>query len=420
MPDDTKFATVERKQPGLLVKWLPAHYQQPVTPYLLAISIPSAIAGMLIAWQMIAAGKRAGALAGGILTGAAVGLFYVHTFLHELGHLLMAIMVGFRLHKVKLGPLVLTFSDGKIHCRADRSLAGPPAYVAATPTDGRASRMRMMAFIGGGPLASLTAGILSLLLASAFNQPGPTFSSYPPPSGSGKYAFFFPQNLTSACLNVSAVIGIALALTTLIPGSTLGFLSDGGQLLDLLRGGGRAEGNHLQAILAGSMAKGTRPRGWDPALIERLLALRKGSPEDSLWNLYCYYYAMDCGQIDRADQYLGLALSQREGYPIESRAALFLEGAYFDARFRSDLLAAAFWHAESKEGHAEEQAHCRAEAAIFWAMGKLAEAMARAEAGLRAIPQSRDLGGRIAEQEWLEELLQLCRKGIAGGSEPEK
>ncbi|HEV8061110.1 MAG TPA: hypothetical protein VGP68_14620 [Gemmataceae bacterium] len=176
----------------------------------------------------------------------------------------------------------------------------------------------------------------------------------------------------------------------------------------------------MQAILAGCMVKGTRPREWDPTLIERLLALRKGLPEDSLWNLYCYYYAMDCGQIDRADQYLGLALSQREGYPIESRAALFLEGAYFDARFRSDLLAASFWHAKSKEGHAEEQAHCRAEAAIFWAMGKLGEAVARAEAGLRAIPRSRDLGGRIAEQEWLEELFQLCRKGIAARSEPEK
>ncbi len=92
------------KQLGRFVKWLPAHYQQPVTPYLLAVSVPSAIAGMLIAWQMIAVGERAGPLAGVILTGTAIGLFYVHTFIHELGHLLMALVVGFRLHKVKLGP----------------------------------------------------------------------------------------------------------------------------------------------------------------------------------------------------------------------------------------------------------------------------------------------------------------------------
>ncbi len=68
----------------------------------------------------------------------------------------------------------------------------------------------------------------------------------------------------------------------------------------------------MQAILAGSMVKGTRPRRWDPALIEPLLAQRKGLPEDSLWNLYGYYYAMDCGQIDRADQYLGLAFANEK------------------------------------------------------------------------------------------------------------
>ncbi len=37
----------------------------------------------------------------------------------------------------------------------------------------------MMAFISGGPLASLTAGILSFLLAASFNQPSPSFELPP-------------------------------------------------------------------------------------------------------------------------------------------------------------------------------------------------------------------------------------------------
>jgi hypothetical protein len=228
------------------------------------------------------------------------------------------------------------------------------------------------------------------------------------------------MNLTSACLNVAALIGIALTLTTLIPGSTSGFLSDGGQLLALLRGGARAQGNQMLALLGGTMASGTRPREWDPALIERLLAFRKGSPEESPWNLYCYYYALDGGQIERAGEYLELALTQHQGYPSISRDALFLEGAYFEARHHHNVPAAFGWLAESTQSHIEEQTRCRAEAALLWARGRFAEAACRAEAGLRAIPQSHDLGGRIAEKEWLEELLQLCQKGIAEESEPEK
>ena len=160
------------------------------------------------------------------------------------------------------------------------------------------------------------------------------------------------------------------------------------------------------------MSKGIRPRNWETIQVKRLQDSLTGDSTDAQANLYCYYHYLDCGQIEQAGQYLERALTNYTGYPAVSRNSLFLEGAYFQARYRSNVAAAFGCLAESKEGNAEEQTHCRAEAALLWARGRFAEAANRAEAGLKAIPNSRDLGGRLAEKEWLEELLQACQKSI--------
>jgi hypothetical protein len=128
--------------------------------------------------------------------------------------------------------------------------------------------------------------------------------------------------------------------------------------------------------------------------------------------LYGYFYARDTGQIEQAGEYLMLALAHPEALPI---ATLCLEGAYFEALYRGNVARASAWLERSRQGTAEKQTRCRAEAAVLWAQGLHAEAATQAEAGLKAIPFSNDLGGRNAEKEWLQDLLNLCLKGMSEG-----
>jgi hypothetical protein len=148
------------------------------------------------------AGVNAGSLAIGILIAIAPVLLFVQVVIHEL--VLMALLARLRVLRVKLGPLLVRFADRRIHFQFDWSLNQPIGYVAAVPLDDHAIRSRMMVFIGGGPLASLSVGFLFLLLASVLNQPSESFSST---SGPRRNAFFFPQNLwrPASTLLVSAV-----------------------------------------------------------------------------------------------------------------------------------------------------------------------------------------------------------------------
>jgi hypothetical protein len=226
-----------------------------------------------------------------------------------------------------------------------------------------------------------------------------------------------PPKLVAGFIYVAGVFGIGFAFLNLVPFRIASEVeSDGVKLLGLFRARPNFEGFRLVAELGTCMQKGKRPRDWDESVIQKLLAYRKGAPEESGWNLYCYYFAMDRQDLARAREYLSTALAQYLGYSGLSRSALFLEGAYFEARHNANVAAAFGWLAEAnQEQRVEEQTHCRAEAALLWARGRFEEGARRAEAGLKAIPLSRDLGGRQAEKEWLDELLSLCNKGMAVG-----
>lgn len=397
--------------PGRKATWLPDYYHQPVTRSFIVWSLASSLIGGPIAWQFIWAGEHEGPWAVGILLAASLGILFVHIIVHEVGHLSMALLVQLRVYRMKLGPLILDFSQKPVRVQWHWPPNQPLGYVVAVPMNDRAIGPRMLAFVCGGPLASLLTGVGLLLLASHFDHPAqvPEYSSSWDEITAN--SVFSPKKPFTIYLNLAGLAGLALACATLTPMRTTGFSTDGAHLWNLLKRSKRTEGNVLLAALSGNMQRGARPRDWDQDTVARLLACRDGSQEDSVGNLYGYYWALDSRRIDLAKEYLELALAQHHGYPTNSRSALFLEGAYFEARHNFNVAAAFGWLADANhEQRVEEQTHCRAEAALLWARGQHAEGAGRAEAGLKAIPLSADLGGRQAEQEWLEDLLNLCLK----------
>ena len=187
-------------------------------------------------------------------------------------------------------------------------------------------------------------------------------------------------------------------------------------MLDLLRGRPRAERRLVALTLVAAWQDGVRPRAWEAGVVERLLALREGTEDDVGANICGYYYALDSGQSERAGRLLDLAVSQLQGYQADLRPALLLEAAFFAARHRRNVAAARAWLEQAQGGHAERYTRLRAEAAILWAEGSYAEAAAKAEAGLAAIPRSGDRGGAVLESEWLDAILAESRGVEHGGT----
>ena len=396
-------------------KWLPDQFRRPVTLTLLIGSLVVAVVGLLLGWQLIVSTERAGVPAAGILFPVTLVLIFLHIVIHELGHLGAALLVGLRVCVVRIAPLTVNLDGNKIRFELHWSMTPTAGYIHAVPTNMRAFHLRRMVFILAGPLVNLSAGIACVAVASLHNQPSPFFSQYYFRSDLPEMTIFNPQNMVATCLNTAGLLGVGFWSINMTPWKSGGFSTDGAQFFDLLAGGGEPKRSPLLISLGASMSTGTRPRDWDRFVVERLLASRTGSPTDAQSNLYAYYWALDRREMHEAEEHLELALAQYEGYPLVSRSSLFLEGAYSAARYRSDVPAAFGWFAESEQGSAEEQTRCRAEAALMWARGRFSEGAILAVQGLEAIPRSVDLGGRKAEQEWLEDLLRQCRGSSVTG-----
>jgi hypothetical protein len=373
---------------------------------MLIFALMGAALGMLIAWQYIAVGSAVGL----ILLVLTPVLFFLQVAVHELGHVVAALAGGLRIIQVGIGRVTLVRA-GRSFRLQNRSGVRALGHVVAVPLTERGMRWRMGLFITGGPLASLLVGFLCLRLAACYNESPSNHFPYSK-TAPGK-AFFAPRSLATGCLNVAGLLGLLMACISLVPTRSAGIGSDAYRLFALLASRPGAKRDILLAILYGTMLNGTRPRDWEPIIVERLLAAREGTQEDASSNLYAYYHALDSGRVEEGGQFLDLALAQRDGFPVASREALFLEGAYFEARHRRNVAAARAWLKQSKPGVSEAQTWHRAEAAVLWADGHHADAAALAETGLQAIPHSRDLGGRLAEKEWLEDLVDACQKGMA-------
>jgi hypothetical protein len=311
---------------------------------------------------------------------------------HELGHLLAGLAARFRPWLVVVAPFRVYRHKTGYRWGLNRPLFRPVGLVAAVPLDDRHLRRRLALFIAGGPAASLLLAAACLAGALLVDDLAPR----PPRTVPAWW-------LASAAFANLCSFGFAL-----LPARSHGMPTDGAQLLDLMVGGARADRHVLVALLSGASARGVRPRDWDAAQLGRLLETRDGSEDDAATNLLGYYHALDSGQVDRAGELLELALKQRKAYPALLRPQVFAEAAFFGARYRGDVSEARFWLARLRPGEAAGLAGQRAGAAVLLAEGKTTDAAARVVAAMVAAAQSPDLGGALAERDWLEAILDEC------------
>ncbi len=234
---------------------------------------------------------------------------------HELGHVVLGDLVGFRLIGFGVGPLSWAYSGERwsSHIRYDKLLGGHTAMV---PTRPRNIRACVIIHTLGGPLASATLaaiGAITLLLI-----PGPAW-----PAALGRI--------------VALTTGFALGdfLFNLVPMANESQFSDGAFLWQMLRRGPWCDFHCANHYMALSRTTSLRPRDWPTATVERAFQL-SSQPSDSAGSFaFSYLHFLDRGDWQRALICLDQARNRAQA-ATKLAHALTIDRAYLEAFHRRE------------------------------------------------------------------------------------
>jgi hypothetical protein len=325
-----------------------------------------------------------------LLAGAVVVVLAVLAT-HEAGHLLAGRLVGFRFLLFIAGPVRVAREGDRVRVGWNRSLSLAGGIAATGPTPDRLERLRERTaiMVAGGPVTSLLAG---LAVGALYLAAGPGDAAAGGPGVLPKLALIF------------ALASLAIAVVTLFPGRASGFLTDGARLLQLLRGGPRAEADAaLVALIAWSLA-GVRPGDWDPDLVERALRDDDG-PFHATGLHYAWRHAADAGDEEAAASYRKALLGRLHEIPGAARSGILLDLAT-DTALAGDAAQAELLLEEAGEGGPLDDGFQRplAEAALAAVDGRPEEARARADRAEALLDRAMDASAAAPARERIERI----------------
>jgi hypothetical protein len=313
--------------------------------------------------------------------------------IHELGHVLAGISQKFEFRLISVGPVMVEKELGKLQLKRNTNFNTFGGVALCLPTDQQNLNKRFAVFAFGGPLASVIfGGMLSLYLI--FVQ-----------LDTASLAVY----LLESFILISCILSFCIALVTLIPTHSEGFTSDGGRILNLLKGGPSAQ---IEATLLNAIAQatsGVRPSKISPDPILAALNLPNDSPLKPYLNGLLYNHYQDVGELEKASWHLDQYLAGAQFIPKGYVASLYLEKAWFEARHTKNLSLAKAYSSREKAGVMVPKSQVlRVEAAIAMGEGNNSLAIKKINEAIKELPKLIDKGAAVAEKEWLEQMLEEC------------
>lgn len=310
----------------------------------------------------------------------ALAALYLVLLTHELGHLLFGKLAGMRPFLLITGPLkmVATQKGWQVSLNTNIALAG--GLAACMPVRTETMRRDLLWLVVGGPITSLLGSLLGFLLYALV------------PDGSSWSFFGLLFGVTAG----------AIFLVTLVPAKTSGFMTDGAQILSLLRGGIEAEQRALILILQAEALNGVRPRDYSPEILQRMLSMRCNPTMDASVDLLAYYHHLDRGDVEQAGQLLDQILARENDLPEGLKQAVYLEAAFFQAACQKQPQPARQFFQRGGGALTEKHTLLRSEAAVLFAEGHFSEAREKFSKAQPLFENAFDIGGAQAEKEWLD------------------
>ncbi|MFZ9310840.1 MAG: site-2 protease family protein [Arenimonas sp.] len=300
---------------------------------------------------------------------------------HEAGHLLGGFRKGMRFLLYIVGPFQLTRTASGIRFNWIFNLGTFGGLAAATPDPEQPIRPQFLSLIAGGPLASL-------LLAAL-----------------GVAVFLFTDGRFSAHALLLALFSALFFLVTAVPSRAGGFMSDGMQFIEVLRGGDAVmERQQLTGLMAQSMA-GIRPRDWKAEWLEPAAQAGVGDPMRRVAvRLMALLRAEDSGDTATADAHADWLAEHTDDYPQGVRQSLTIE-LCLHALSRGNATAAKMWMAQSKGGVVDKARRALAEAELALAEGDKSRALGKELEARTQLKHGMDAGLTLLTAERLQALL---------------
>jgi hypothetical protein len=281
--------------------------------------------------------------------------FFV-TAIHELGHLIVGICVGFRCRSMFLGPLQFN-GPFRISLYPD-----PRAWwhggVILFPVRQDKLRGRGIAMVFAGPAANLLTGCAVLLL--------------PLPIG------FF-----AGCFIVASILAGVVELLLPLQGPT--FVLDGRRILMMLRN--RELGERWLALmrLSAETSDGVLPESMSAEFLAKAIVVRDNSADTVIAHAFAYSAAFHQHRNAEAGQMLETCLRYASYVAPALREALMSDAAVFQARRRQRADLAEQWLAAMPATTTFPWLRSRVEAAILEAQGDVDGALRKLDESQKAI-----------------------------------
>src|SRR6185437_6486604 len=303
---------------------------------------------------------------------------YCAVLIHELGHVVGGVMVGFRFNSLRVSRLQIDRPFKLSLYRGKSAGAGGWARMFPTKTDHLAWRALVM--IVAGPAANLlTASVLLIF-----------------PAGGPLLAWFF-------------VASLIMGLINLLPFRSGAYHTDGSRILMLLISRKRGERWVAMLKLSAELREGVMPEAMSPKYLAKAVALRDKSPDTVAAHVLAYSTAFHQHKDDEAAAMLEICLQYASYTSPLVRASLMSDAAIFQARRRRNLVLAQEWPDATPDSSGEiPWLKTRAEAAILQTQGNIRAALEKldkAEKMMRASTNEarREMSLRFLER-WKREL----------------
>ena len=274
---------------------------------------------------------------------------------HEVGHLIAGLAVGFRFSRAALAGSEI--QQGLFGSRILRF-----AHFHRTKFDNICGRL--IAIYASGPLAGLAFAV-ALEMARDWTQSAP---------------------LTQFRVHLISLFSLLISLSALLPDiSRKGQFSDGGRLVALLKKDEQA--TRLLSILQmqHGLLHGGSPKDWAEGLITSATSLDDASRDSVAAHWLAYLWACDRHDITSATKHLEAALNAPSACSAALRRRLFLEAAIFQAWFRDNADKARSWVELINQGKLSVAERQRLQIALLWADGKLFDAFEKLTAHLQSL-----------------------------------
>jgi len=300
---------------------------------------------------------------------------------HETGHLIAGLCVGFHLDHMRVGWFLFR-PPFRVSLQRNR-LFGVPAHVSMIPPNTGNLRFKLFVFAIAGPLTNLVSGGLALGLQSATQK--------------RMFGFY-------------ALISLILGVANLAPfTSRKGAASDGKRAWILLAD--REQGNRWVAItqLSTAIVAGLPPEQSDTQLVKQATSLVNDAPDTVAAYQLAYLIASHARRDEEAARYLETSLAHFKFASPVTREALPFQAAIFQARKRKNVALAQAWLNQAPAKTMVPGMRLQAEAAIREAENRVPEAIQKIDESIAAVvtikeESLRKLSIRFLEK-WKAELL---------------